>query len=78
MRANSELAQRTSNAQVLQNALNYLNDCRTRFEKLKDLVRKGELYEAVILSRKVNKVLEDAPTALAQANVMVDMKVHFL
>ncbi|PAV20090.1 kinase subdomain-containing [Pyrrhoderma noxium] len=74
LREHSELAQRTSDACVLRDALSYLDNYRALFTKLRKHTGAGELCEAVNLSRKLGKLLGEAPPALAQANVMVDMK----
>ena len=53
-----------------------MDNYRALFTKLRKLAGAGELREAVDLSRKLGKLLGEAPPALAQANVMADMKVR--
>lgn len=76
LQAHKELTQRASDAQVTYEALSYLNECRSYFEKLTALVDDGQLAEGVRRVRELATLLEGAPEALARADVMADMRVR--
>ncbi|KAH8116435.1 Centromere/kinetochore Zw10-domain-containing protein [Phellopilus nigrolimitatus] len=72
--AHSTLAQRTSNADAVHDALSYLRYCCSEFESFTSVVHNGRLPEGAAFAEKVLKLLEEAPEALAKADVMVDLK----
>ncbi|KAF5387324.1 hypothetical protein D9757_005736 [Collybiopsis confluens] len=75
--AHSALAQKATNARVKHEALSYLLRCRKEFASLEELVKNGDLPEAIETCAVAQRLLDDAPTALAQADVLRDLKRKF-
>ncbi|KAF9073312.1 hypothetical protein BDP27DRAFT_1216330 [Rhodocollybia butyracea] len=75
--AHSALAQITTNARIKHEALSHLSRCRKEFLALEGLVQNGDLPEAVDTCLCMEQLLKDAPVALAQSNVLLDLKRRF-
>ncbi|KIK61807.1 hypothetical protein GYMLUDRAFT_42852 [Collybiopsis luxurians FD-317 M1] len=73
----SALAQNATNARVKHEALSHLLRCRKEYSSLETLVNNGDLPEAVEACTRMEQLLGDAPVALAQANVLLDLKRKF-
>ncbi|KAL5536950.1 YTM1_1 [Sanghuangporus sanghuang] len=74
LEAHKRLQQRASDARVTFEAISYLSECRSRFESLTALVHDGSLAEGVRQRNELSSFLNRAPEALANADVMADMK----
>ncbi|KAJ3929915.1 MAG: hypothetical protein NXY57DRAFT_922396 [Lentinula lateritia] len=75
--AHSTLAQKATNARIKHEALSYLLRCSKEFSSLEGLVRNGDLPEAVESCASIEQSLKDAPIALAQSDVYLDLKRKF-
>ncbi|KAI0317156.1 hypothetical protein OF83DRAFT_1263778 [Amylostereum chailletii] len=71
------LAQRTRDAAVVHEALEYLLLCRKEFDHLDGLANEGRLPEAVEASSHLEKTIAAAPTALARSEPLLQLKNAF-
>lgn len=78
LEAHSTLAQQSLDSEVTYEALEHLLRCRQEFDTLDGLVDEGQLPEAVDACRDIEQLLGDAPTALANSDAMVQLKVSTL
>ena len=69
------LAQDTSDAEVIHEALSYLLQCRNAYSSVVSLVSAGKLPEAVKESANVQQLLDSLPESLRQTAVIDDLKV---
>ena len=69
------LAQDTSDAEAIHEALSYLLQCRNAYSSVASLVSTGKLPEAVKQSANVQQLLDDLPESLKQTTVIGDLKV---
>ncbi|KAL5492372.1 YTM1_3 [Sanghuangporus weigelae] len=74
LEAHKKLQQRASDARVTYEAVSYLSECRSRFESLTTLVHDGSLAEGVRQRNELSSFLDRAPEAVANADIMMDMK----
>ncbi|KAL5513152.1 YTM1_2 [Sanghuangporus vaninii] len=74
LEAHKKLQQRASDARVTYEAISYLGECRSRFESLTTLVHDGSLADGVRQRNELSSFLNRAPEAVANADVMTDMK----
>lgn len=78
LEAHSTLAQQALDSEVTYEALEHLLRCRQEFDILDGLVYEGKLPEAVDACRDIERLLGHAPTALANSDAMVQLKVSSL
>ena len=69
------LAQDTSDAEAIHEALSYLLECRNAYSSVVSLVSAGKLPEAVKESANVQQLLDGLPESLKQTTVAEDLKV---
>lgn len=69
------LAQDTSDAEVIHEALSYLLQCRNAYSFIVSLVSAGNLPEAVKESANLQQLLDGLPGSLKQTTVIEDMEV---
>ena len=69
------LAQDTSDAEAIHEALSYLLQCRNAYSSLVSLVSAGKLPEAVNESVNMQQLLDGLPESLKQTAVIEDLKV---
>jgi hypothetical protein len=74
----SALAQALSDAEVAFECLEHLQRCRSAFWSLASLVDVGKLPDAVAMGRELEQLLDAAPTILARARVLEDLKVNYV
>lgn len=75
LRTHSSLAQESSDADILHEALKCLARCKAVMDKLEELVREGQLREAADEGTGIQVLLDEAPEAFSTAEIMLDMKV---
>ncbi|KAJ4475078.1 hypothetical protein J3R30DRAFT_3506442 [Lentinula aciculospora] len=75
--AHLSLAQRATNARIKNEVLTHLVQFRDEFSSLETLVQNGDLPEAVESCTRMEQLLKDAPIALAQSDVYLDLKRKF-
>ena len=69
------LAQDTSDAEAIHEALSYLLQCRNAYSFVASLVSAGKLPEAVKESANMQQLLDGLPDSLKQTVVVEDVKV---
>ena len=69
------LAQDTSDAEAIHEALSYLLQCRNAYSFVVSLVSAGKLPEAVKESANMQQLLDGLPESLKQTAVIEDLKV---
>jgi protein transport protein DSL1/ZW10 len=69
------LAQDTSDAEAIHEALSYLLQCRNAYSSVVSLVSAGKLPEAVKESANMQQLLDGLPDSLKQTAVIEDLKV---
>ena len=69
------LAQDTSDAEAIHEALSYLLQCRNAYSSVMSLVSAGKLPEAVKESANIQQLLDGLPESLKQTAVIEDLKV---
>ena len=69
------LAQDTSDAEAIHEALSYLLQCRNAYASVVSLVSAGKLPEAVEESANIQQLLDGLPDSLKQSAVIEDLKV---
>ena len=69
------LAQDTSDAEAIHEALSYLLQCRNAYSSVVSLVSTGKLPEAVKESANMQRLLDGLPESLKQTAVIEDLKV---
>ena len=70
------LAQDTSDAKAIHEALSYLLQCRNSYSSVVSLVSAGKLPEAVNESANMQQLLNGLPESLKQTPVIEDVKVR--
>lgn len=73
--AHAALAQDSSDAEAIHEALSYLLHCRNAYSSVMSLVSAGKLPEAVKESAVVQQLLDGLPDSLRQTTVIEDLKV---
>ncbi|KAG8679179.1 hypothetical protein FRC08_017149, partial [Ceratobasidium sp. 394] len=71
--AHSALAQRTSDAKVLETTVAYIAQCRDEFKALSTLVEDGHLPAAVRKVDEAQSLIQSAPRPLERSAVMSDL-----
>ncbi|KAG8745644.1 hypothetical protein FRC10_007341 [Ceratobasidium sp. 414] len=71
--AHSTLAQRTSDAKVLETAVAYIARCRDEFKTLSTLVEDGHLPAAVRKADEAQSLIRSAPRPLERSTLMGDL-----
>jgi centromere/kinetochore protein ZW10 len=69
------LAQDTSDAEAIHEALSYLLQCRNAYSSVVSLVSAGKLPEGVKESASMQQLLDGLPDSLKQTAVIEDLKV---
>lgn len=69
------LAQDTSDAETIHEALSYLLQCRNAYSSVVSLVSAGNLPEAVNESANMQQLLDGLPDSLKKTAVVEDVKV---
>jgi centromere/kinetochore protein ZW10 len=70
------LAQRTQDTETTLDAMERLLRCREEFDYLFSLANEGKLAEAVQASTRLQNLLDAAPPALKEAEVLSSLKVR--
>ncbi|KAH9166349.1 Centromere/kinetochore Zw10-domain-containing protein [Lactarius sanguifluus] len=71
------LAQRTQDTETTLDAMERLLRCREEFDYLVSLANEGKLTEAVQASTRLQNLLDTAPSALKEAEVLSSLKTAF-
>ncbi|KAH9014198.1 Centromere/kinetochore Zw10-domain-containing protein [Lactarius deliciosus] len=71
------LAQRTQDTETTLDAMERLLRCREEFDYLVNLANEGKLTEAVRASTRLQNLLDTAPPALKEAEVLSNLKTAF-
>ena len=69
------LAQDTSDAEAIHEALSYLLQCRNAYSSVVSLVSAGKLPEAIENSANMQRLLDGLPESLKQTVAIEDLKV---
>ncbi|THV02478.1 hypothetical protein K435DRAFT_775475 [Dendrothele bispora CBS 962.96] len=77
LNAHSTLAQESTKARIIHEALSHLSKVNAEYQSLSALVQAGQLPEAFEACRHLEQQLAETPTALNESAIMVDLKRRF-